>query len=253
MRVVASIKPLALIAEDLLGELGEVQVLIRGAASPHDYALRASDIRRLHNADLIIWMGPELERFLEKPLAGLPPEQVLTLGSSASGDLHQWLDPDLAQTMARAITRRLLQLYPAAHSLLEQRLAAVLADYEQLNEELERMLASVRERGFVVEHQGYDYFVRAYRLNQLGWISAGPEQPPGVRHLYQLEKKLRERSGEERARCLFIEHAHQSDTAHNLAEQLNLELRALDILGQLADSYAELMRNLAEDVVDCLA
>ena len=32
------------------------------------YDLRPSDVRRLRQADLVIWVGPELERFLVKPL-----------------------------------------------------------------------------------------------------------------------------------------------------------------------------------------
>jgi zinc transport system substrate-binding protein len=263
IRVVASIRPLALIAEDLLGELGTVDILVPSAASPHDYALKVSDVRKLQSADLAVWMGPELERFLQKPLAGLAPQRVLALGQSEAGesplahdhdkDLHQWLDPRLAQAMARAIAERLQDLFPAHRAALERRLRTQLAGYDRLHHDLGQALAPVSDISFVVQHRGYDYFVRAYGLNQLAWISLSPEQPPGVRHLYELEKTLRALPPGQEARCLFVELSHRSATAENLADQLGLTLQTLDILGVTAATYPALMRQLTQDAVNCLA
>jgi zinc transport system substrate-binding protein len=257
VRVVASIRPLALIANDLLGPLADVDVLVPGGASPHDYSLKVSDVRRLRAADLVVWMGPEMERFLEKPLAGLPSERVLSLGSRLDArdsgdhdhDLHQWLDPRLAKIMAKAVAARLQGLYPGLSEQIEARLEQQLASYDRLHHDVIEVLAPVRDVGFVVEHRGYDLFVNAFGLNQLGWLSATPEQPPGARHLYELEQRLRDSS----ARCLFMEYAHQSDGARNLARQLELRAQTLDILGHNAQSYEQLLRQLAHDVKDCLA
>lgn len=267
LKVVASIKPLALIAKDLLGESGIVEVLVKGAASPHDYALKVSDMHRLDEAQLIVWMGPELERFLEKPLATMQAERALALGaesgSAASeprdrahdhqGDLHQWLDPRAAKQMAAAIARRLEQLYPAYSAKIEQALAKQAQAYDQLHRDLQQSLIPVKDVGFVVQHRGYDHLVEAYGLNQVGWIAISPEQPPGVRHLFELEKTLRALPPADRARCLFVERSQQSATTRNFAHQLQLRLQALDILGESASSYPELMRNMAGDLLSCLA
>lgn len=258
VQLMASIKPLALIAKDLLGPLAEVDVLVPGGASPHDYSLKVSDVRRLRAADLVLWMGPEMERFLDKPLAGLANEKVLSLarpvddhGSDdhAHSDLHQWLDPRLAKVMMEAVADRLRALYPDLRSAIDSRLERQLASYDRLHDEVRQRLSPVRDVGFVVEHRGYDLLVEAFGLNQIGWISATPEQPPGARHLYELEKRLRK----EDARCLFTELSHQSEGARNLARQLELRTQSLDILGHNAQSYGQLVRQLARDIGDCLA
>jgi zinc transport system substrate-binding protein len=260
IQVIASIRPLALIANDLLGPLGDVTVLVAGAASPHDYSLRVSDVQRLREADLVIWMGPDLERFLEKPLAALPEDKVLTLAADPArhqpgadhrhGDPHQWLDPRLAKEMARQIADRLESLNPRYGDEIQARLDRLTATYQELFEEARQALEPVREVGFVVEHRGYDHFVETFELRQLGWLSATPEQLPGVRHLYELEKRLRSGAG---ARCLFMELAHQSSAARNLAAQLELRPQALDILGHNAITYEEFIQHLVRDVVSCLA
>lgn len=64
VRVLTSIKPLQLIAAAVQDGVGTPEVLLPPGASPHHYALRPSDIRRIGSADLLYWVGPDLEMFL---------------------------------------------------------------------------------------------------------------------------------------------------------------------------------------------
>jgi zinc transport system substrate-binding protein len=51
--------------------VGSPDLIVEGAASPHTYSLKPSQARRLQEADLIFWIGHELEAFLEKPIDGI--------------------------------------------------------------------------------------------------------------------------------------------------------------------------------------
>src|SRR5690606_13314775 len=79
VKVLASIKPLALIAEAVVQDKTQVDTLLPIQASPHDYALRASDMQRLHHADLVLWIGPELESFLQRPLDNIDVSKRMTI------------------------------------------------------------------------------------------------------------------------------------------------------------------------------
>ena len=68
-QVLTSIKPLQLIAAAVQDGVAEPDVLLPVGASPHHYALRPSDMRRLQQAQLFYWIGPQLEGFLAKPLS----------------------------------------------------------------------------------------------------------------------------------------------------------------------------------------
>ena len=70
VRVLTSIKPLQLIAAAVQDGLGTPVVLLPPGASPHHYALRPSDVRNLREADLLYWIGADLESFLPRVLAG---------------------------------------------------------------------------------------------------------------------------------------------------------------------------------------
>ena len=70
VRVLTSIKPLQLIAAAVQDDLGKPEVLLPPGASPHHYALRPSDVRNVRDAELLYWIGADLESFLPRVLAG---------------------------------------------------------------------------------------------------------------------------------------------------------------------------------------
>ncbi|MGL5007005.1 MAG: zinc ABC transporter substrate-binding protein ZnuA [Plesiomonas sp.] len=67
--VLTSVKPLGFIASAISDGITTTEVLLPNGASPHDYALRPSDIQRIQGADLVVWVGSDMESFLVKPLA----------------------------------------------------------------------------------------------------------------------------------------------------------------------------------------
>ncbi len=68
INVVASIKPVHSLVAAVMEGVGEPGLIIDGAGSPHNYALKPSQARMLENANVVFWIGHEMEAFLEKPL-----------------------------------------------------------------------------------------------------------------------------------------------------------------------------------------
>lgn len=66
--VVASIKPVHGLVSAVMGDVGSPQLLVDGAGSPHNYALRPSQAASVQEADIVFWVGASLEQFLEKAL-----------------------------------------------------------------------------------------------------------------------------------------------------------------------------------------
>ena len=83
INVVASIQPVhSLVSSVMEGSGSTPLLLVKGAGSPHDYALRPSEASALQNADAVFWIGDDLEGFLSKPIS--------TLSSTAvSVELHK--------------------------------------------------------------------------------------------------------------------------------------------------------------------
>lgn len=83
-KVVATIQPVHSLIAGVMAGIGQPDLLIQATASEHSYALRPSDARLLDGADVVFWIGEDLERQLRKPLAALAGKaRIVTLAEEA--------------------------------------------------------------------------------------------------------------------------------------------------------------------------
>ena len=76
VKVVTSIKPIHSLAAYVMDGVGKPNVIVDGYNSPHGFSLKPSHAKMIENADLIIWVGEDLEAFLEKPLNTIAKKSV---------------------------------------------------------------------------------------------------------------------------------------------------------------------------------
>jgi zinc transport system substrate-binding protein len=69
--VVVSIKPIHSLVAAIMKGVGEPKLIVDGAASPHTFSLKPSNAAAIEGADVVFWVGPGIEAFLEKPLDAL--------------------------------------------------------------------------------------------------------------------------------------------------------------------------------------
>lgn len=264
-RILASIKPLALIAQEIVGTEMEVDTLLPITASPHDYPLKMSDHRRLREAGLVIWVGSELESFLNKPLRNLAAEHVMGVydlpgiqwpeegvageHNHRGRDPHLWLNPQNAVVIAEALVVRLAGLAPEKSAIFATRLAEFVKSMEALDMQLQAQMRPLQARGFAVYHEGYAHFVARYGLRQLGYVTYTPERRPGAKHTHELHQIL-----EQEGVCLFSEPYQERANLQELAKELDLRLAQLDpIGGSQVKSYKKLLEEMGQAFSACLA
>ncbi|NLQ18302.1 zinc ABC transporter substrate-binding protein ZnuA [Marinomonas sp. M1K-6] len=73
--IATSVKPVSMIVAAIAGDKAEIQQIVSSTASPHDFAMRPSDLKKIINADTVVWVGESLEGFLEKPLENAGKEK----------------------------------------------------------------------------------------------------------------------------------------------------------------------------------
>lgn len=73
--IVTSIKPVSMVVAAIAGDKADIEQIVSSTASPHDFAMRPSDLKKIINADTVVWVGESLERFLEKPLENAGKEE----------------------------------------------------------------------------------------------------------------------------------------------------------------------------------
>lgn len=70
-RVMVDIPPIHALVAQVMGDLGQPDLLLAPGASEHDFQLRPSQAAALADADLVVWVGPDLTPWLERALNGL--------------------------------------------------------------------------------------------------------------------------------------------------------------------------------------
>jgi zinc transport system substrate-binding protein len=282
--VVVSIKPVHSLVAAVMDGVADPVLLLSGAGSPHAYALRPSEAQALQEADVVFWIGEDLEVFLARPLQALARDARLVALHEADGvrllagregggwqarahnqpdpadehehghegaDMHVWLDPRNAQAMVGTIARTLSQIdpqneerYTANASLLHQRLT-------QLDVGLRERLTPVQDDPYIVFHDAYQYFEERYNLNAVGSLTIMPESRPGARRLYE----IRARIVETRAQCVFSEPQFESALVETLVAGTGARTGVLDPLGATLaagpDAYFDLMNQLAAALRGC--
>ena len=266
-QVVVSLQPLYLIAAEIGGEDILVERLLPTTASAHDFALKVSDHQKIVEADKVIWVGPELESFLQKALRNLPKEKLLELGklegiefpletginhdhghNHGDRDFHLWLDPDNAQIIARAVAQTFSQLTPEKASQFAAREQLLVERLKQLDAVVMAQLAPVKLRPFVVYHPAYDHFVSHYGLTQLNFVSLTPEKKAGARHLAGLQSAFKQD-----VTCLFTEPYQVHSRINEWAEMYGVRQAQLYPLGsETMHTFDELFTQLSQTFVDCL-
>ena len=278
VRVLTSIKPLQLIAAAVQDGLGQPEALLPPGASPHHFALRPSDLRRVQSADLLYWIGADMETFLPRVLdqRERPSVAVQTLAglhlrhfgegehehehehenghghdhehSPGSLDAHLWLLPANARVIAARMAADLAAADPANAARYQANLQAFERRLGDLDGRLKARLAPLAGRPFFVFHEAFDYFESAYGLRHAGVFVASSEVQPGARQVAAMRERLRAAG----PACVFSEPPLRPRLAETLSAGLPVKLAELDALGAKADSYEQLLDDLADGLAGCL-
>ncbi|WP_434607237.1 zinc ABC transporter substrate-binding protein ZnuA [Pseudomonas sp. R1-7] len=283
VKLLTSIKPLQLIAAAVQDGVAVPEVLLPPGASPHHYALRPSDVRKVQSVDLLYWIGPDMEGFLPRVLNGrtLPSVAVQELPGlklrhfaqdSASHedhdhdggddhdhdhrpgtvDAHLWLSPH----NARVIAARMATDLSAADPANAARYQANLKDFNQrldaLDARLKTRLAGVAGKPYFVFHEAFDYFEDNYGLKHAGVFAVAAEVQPGAQHVAAMRTRLQAVG----KTCVFSEPPLRPRLAETLVAGLPVKLAELDALGgytpATAQGYEQLLEKLGNDLAGCL-
>ncbi|MFM5620970.1 zinc ABC transporter substrate-binding protein ZnuA [Aeromonas veronii] len=290
IEVLTTIKPLGFIAAAITDGVSEPKVLLPTGASPHDFSLRPSDIRNINSAGLVVWVGPELEGFMAKPLANHPHALALTqvegmpLFNYATQDSHDshdhddhdhaahehgdhdegheghhhegvdphiWLGPTQAKVIAKAIASELGKLDPANQARYDANLAAFDTEVDAKDKVIAGQMKAVNEKGYFVFHEAYGYWERHYGMSSKGHFTVSPERRPGAKTLVDIRKALEEKQ----ASCIYAEPQFSPAVIESVARNTGAKVLLLDEVGELVplgpDGYPQFMQQLADAFAQC--
>jgi zinc transport system substrate-binding protein len=276
-KVLVSIKPIHSIVAAVMGGAGTPGLLLQGNASPHSYSLKPSDAGKIASAQVIFWVGPVMETFLEHPFATLGADArivaladvpgVLRLPARRGGlwegdahdtdnlstiDGHVWLDPRNAAAMAHAAAKTLGRVDPSRARLYAANAQAFEGRMQRLDAELAAKLTPVRSRPYIVFHDAFHYFELRYGLSPAGAVTVAADRPVGAGRIDAIRRKIASTN----AICVFSTPQYPPKLIDTLTAATSARVGVLDDLG--ADLppgptlYETLLRGIAGSLVACL-
>lgn len=282
--VATSIKPIDDLVRAVMDGVGEPTRLIPPGSSPHTYALKPSERLAAEKADVLFWIGPEVETALAKVTKSLRPgTRIIALSTVPEIDLlpartggdwerkrpapqrhehdhdhggsydgHLWLSPANASMIVRAAAATLTAADPAHAAQYAANAEKAIRRLEILDDELKAKLAPVADKPFIVFHDAYQYFEHAYGLSAAGSILITPEAMAGAKRVSEMRAKLNVLG----ATCVFAEPQFEPRLVQTLIEGTKARAGTLDPLGAKLPSgmegYERLLRNLADNLSACL-
>ena len=288
IKVVASIKPIHSLASYLMDGVGKPDLIVDGYASPHGFAMKPSHGKMLQNADLIFWVGEDLESFLEKPLKSIAKkaekielmeikglnklefrERNIFEGHDDHGhdehkeekhddhhehahgehDPHIWLDPMNAKVILKEMAEHLIENDQENASTYKANLKKALKDLDKLTKKVKSELN--KDFKSIVFHDAYQYFEKRFDVNVLGAFTVNTDVLPGAEQL----SEIREIIEHDKVSCVFSEPQFNPDIINAVAKDMNIKTGVLDPLGATLTPgktlYFDLISNMSKSFKSC--
>ncbi|PPI86219.1 ABC transporter substrate-binding protein [Marinobacter maroccanus] len=272
-RIVTSIKPVELIVSAIATEDMQTTSLVPPGSSPHNYTMKPSQRRALENADVIFWVGPDMETFLNRLLAGQEFSNrtvALTDAEHVSGeehhneghghghdhgdgeDPHIWLDPELAIEMAETIRDALSALDGVDAAALNKNLEQFKVSVRQTDANIRDRLAPAHEISLFAYHDAFTRFAEHYGMKLDGVLTLNPELSPGARHISEVQEKLRNATHP----CLLTEPQFNRQWWRSITENLDVTFSTWDPLATdikaTPEGYNDFQQSIVDAVLKCL-
>ena len=289
IKVVASIKPIHSLVSYVMDGVGTPNILVDGSSSPHSFQLKPSHAKMLQDADIVFWIGEDLETFLETPLSSIATNAAkITLmelddiellkfrekhifdkhddheehgeehaehedhhdeHNHGVFDIHFWLDPEIAKVMVKSIARELSDIDVANKSTYKANALKAIGELDELIEATK--LKINKDASYVVFHDAYQYFEQRFGIEVLGALSVNPEILPGAKQLTEIREVIEH----ENVKCIFSEPQFNPSIAKTIAADMDVKAAVLDPLGAELepgkDLYFDLIGDMASSFESC--
>lgn len=281
-KVVADIGPVNALVAQVMEGVGAPDLLLKQNQGPHHVQLKPSQARMIAEADLVIWVGPELSPWLDTALDGLnaDPDHSLALiddpatqtrqlipdeheDEEAEGgdhdhahegtDPHAWLSPTNASAWLGVIAEALAERDPDNAATYRTNATAAQARIDTLTADLTAQFAPYAGAQIVTFHAAFGYFAESVGLEVIGSVRPGDATTPSAAAVAELKTLV----AENHVTCAFSEPDFDPSLLQAIADASGIKTGMLDPLGRAfapgPDQYAQTLTAIGTTIAGCLA
>jgi zinc transport system substrate-binding protein len=248
--IMTSVFPLKEFAHAVVGDLGQVDLLLPPGAEIHTWQPRPSDLVKLSSADVFVYIGAELEPWADDILRSVqnPDLQVIEAskglslieheeegeehdheseGAHEHGELdpHVWLDFSYDQKIIDKIVEVLSRIDPSRKAVYQENADMYKQKLDVLDQTYRKGLDQCDQRTIVLGgHAAFGYLARRYDLSQISLYGLSPDAEPTPRELIDVVEFVKERG----IRAIFFEINVSSELARVIAQETGAKTLVLN-------------------------
>lgn len=250
IQVVTTFYPMYDFAKNVVGDNGEVSVLLDAGQESHGYEPTPQDIAAIADADVFVYNSDEMETWVPSVLESIESSDVIIVeaaedialfelkeaaeeehsdeeGEDAHNvDPHVWLDPVYAQEEVAAILAGVLEADEANKESYEANAAAFNEKLAELDAAYQTAFETAENRTFVVQHAAFGYIARRYELTEVAVSDVSSDAEPNPAKLAELQQFMIDNQ----ITTVYYSDSASSKTAETLAEEAGATLEVLSPL-----------------------
>lgn len=255
LSVMTTFYPMYDFTKNIVGDEGEVELLVPAGTEPHDFEPSAKDITKINDADVFVYHNENMETWVPKAQKSWEKKQpyviegtkemVLLPGSEDHEhehehgeeghhhelDPHTWVSPHRAIKEVTAIKDQLVKLYPKKAKTFESNAEKYLTELSALDDAYTTSLKNAKQKSFVTQHAAFGYLALDYNLNQVPIAGLSPDQEPKASRLAQLKTYVKENG----IKTIYFEENASDKIARTLADETNVKLEVLNPVESLTE------------------
>ena len=247
INVVTSIQPLYLITKSIMQGVAEPELLIKSSASVHDFAFKPSQMRRLKNADLVIWIDRNFESGFQK-LPGIISSNTESIELLRSPGLkqqegHIWYSPTLILLAVEQIQSTLGRIDPLNARVYRRNSTQLSELVDTWGKKTYKQLMT-NKPGYLLDHDFFSHFEKYMNVKSVAVLHDTNEQPPSIRELRRIENLLTQAP----AKCLLHNESRPSKLAQNIAQKFSLPIYNI---GQDSLDFMQNLQHISSTLLKC--
>jgi zinc transport system substrate-binding protein len=241
LEVVASFYPLYFFTDQIGRDRIDLHMLIPDNAEPHSWEPKATDIFKVHNADVFVYNGggfePWLSSFLPNLKAGATIVDTSTgVNQSGMEDPHFWMDPIDAQIQVGNIAAALSSSDPGNATFYADNAAALNSTLNKLNQDFITGLENRTKNDFITTHEGFNYLAKRYGLVDHGAVGISADAQPSARDLANLARDIQVLG----LHYVYSEPIYNDAVIQTIASETHCQVLTLDALHGRTGTHAHM-------------
>lgn len=263
LTVVTTFYPMYDFTKEVVGDEGNVKLLIPAGTEPHDFEPSAKEQAEISDADIFVYNSSDMEFFVDSLKESVDTDKTLMI-EAAKGidrldakeeehehegetsdshsheyDPHVWLDPVLAIKEVQTIASDLGEKYPDKKEIFDKNAAAYIKKLETLDQKYNDELKDATNRTFVTQHAAFAYLANQYGLTQAAISGVSPDQEPTPSRLAELKDFVKK----ENIKVIYFEENASSKVAETLSSETGVKLEVLNPLESLTNEQIKAGEN----------